>query len=173
MRQQHTKRGRGLRAIAVAALCLTVSFPAFALDSLGVFGSWGAFRDATHGRCYAIAQPVRGAARAAWKPFASVADWPGHGARDQVHIRLRALPRATAAITLSIGERHFTLTGGGADAWAPDARGDAAIVAAMRSGSSMSVETVDARGRPLVDVYQLRGAATAIDAAALACARLR
>jgi hypothetical protein len=33
----------------------------------------------------------------------------------------------------------------------------------------MSVESVARGGRPFVDVYALKGAATAIDAAALAC----
>jgi hypothetical protein len=37
----------------------------------------------------------------------------------------------------------------------------------------MSVQTRDARGRGFADTYALRGAATAIDAAALGCARLR
>ena len=59
------------------------------------------------------------------------------------------------------------------DAWAADARGDATIIAAMRSASSMSIQTRDAQGRAFADAYALRGAATAIDAAALGCARLR
>jgi hypothetical protein len=33
----------------------------------------------------------------------------------------------------------------------------------------MSIEAVGAGGRPFTDVYRLDGAATAIDAAALAC----
>ena len=43
----------------------------------------------------------------------------------------------------------------------------------MRSASSMSVSSVGANGRAFADSYALRGAATAIDAAALGCARLR
>ena len=38
-----------------------------------------------------------------------------------------------ARVTLSIGERRFELIAGLADAWATDARADAAIVAAMSS----------------------------------------
>ena len=75
-----------------------------------------------------------------------------------------------AAVTLSVGERRFALVGRGADAWATDGPSDRAIVAAMRGGRSMSVETVAAGGAPFADVYALTGAATAIDAAALACA---
>ena len=36
-------------------------------------------------------------------------------------------------------------------------RADAAIVTAMRGGSSMSVEAIDLRGRPFADTYRLRG----------------
>ena len=52
-------------------------------------------------------------------------------------------------------------------------RMDAAIVAAMRSAPSMSVESGTATGGAIADTYRLRGAATAIDAAALGCAKLR
>ena len=74
-------------------------------------------------------------------------------------------------MTLSIGERRFALVATGLDAWAADAPSDRALVAAMRAGRSMSVEAVGAGGRPFADVYALAGAATAIDAAARACAR--
>jgi hypothetical protein len=40
----------------------------------------------------------------------------------------------------------------------------------MRSGLSMTIETRSLRGGILRDHYQLRGAPSAIDAAALACA---
>jgi hypothetical protein len=65
------------------------------------------------------------------------------------------------------------MVAGSADAWAPDPRTDAAIVAAMRSGQRMSISAISGNGSRLVDTYMLKGAATAIDAAALGCARGR
>lgn len=141
--------------------------PSSARDSLGVYGSWGAFTDPSPPRCYAIAQPVQ--AGGAGRPFASIATWPGHGARNQLHVRLSRERDARARVTLSVGERRFELVAGGTDAWAADARTDAAIVSAIRAGRSMSVETLARNGQPFADVYALRGAATAIDAASLAC----
>jgi len=143
--------------------------PAAARTALGVFGSWAAFRDATPRQCYAIAAPVQRHRRAPQQPFVAVADRPARDTRSQLHVRLRDARGPDAPITLSIGDRHFRLIGTGADAWAADARADRAIVAAMRGGPSLSIETVDSRGRPMVDVYRLEGAATAIDAAALDC----
>ena len=136
-------------------------------DALGVYGSWGAFRDPSPLRCFAIAEPVE---RRRSQPFASIATWPREGIRNQLHIRLSRPRAANARVTLSIGERRFELRAGDADAWAPDSRTDAAVVAAMRDGRSMSVETVAANGAAFADSYALKGAATAIDAAALGCA---
>ena len=155
-------------------LSLLVAGRADAREALGVFEGWGAFRDDRPVRCFAIAEPVRRVGRKApWRPFASVAHWPAQGVRGQLHIRMRALKLHGAPVWLSIGDQRFQLAAGGADAWAPDARADAAVIAAIRSGTRMSIETRGQNGRPLVDAYALRGAATAIDAAALACARLR
>ncbi len=134
---------------------------------LGVFQSWGAFRDPSPRHCFAIAVPVEKYAQA--QPFASIATWPGDHVHDQLHIRLSRARGPNARVTLSIGERRFELLAGESDAWAPDARTDAAVVEAIRDGRSMSVETVSAAGVPFADTYSLKGAATAIDAAALGC----
>lgn len=155
--------------LALSILLVLIAPAAQARDALGQFEGWGAFRDPRPLRCFAIAAPARGG-RGAWKPFASVATWPGLRVRGQVHVRLRNAKRPDTPVYLTVGEQRFLLASGGADAWAPDARTDAAIVAAMRGGSSMSVEALDLRGRPFADTYRLRGAATAIDAAALGCA---
>ena len=157
---------------AAALLALLLAAPAGARDSLGIYDNWGAFSDAAPRRCFAIAEPVQPKADTGrWRPFAANSTWPGQGERNQLHVRLSRERNPRAAVTLSIGERRFDLVAGNADAWAPDARTDAAIVAAMRSGRSMSVETLSKAGRPFADVYALRGAATAIDAATLGCAR--
>ena len=163
-------------ACALSILLLLVASPTMARDSLGIFDGWGAFRDPGAGqgtpRCYAIAQPVARRGQAS-RGFASVGTWPRQKVRGQVHIRVSRALAARAPVTLTVGERRFTLVAGQMDAWAVDARGDAQIVAAMRSASSMSVAGVGADGRGFTDSYALRGAATAIDAAALGCARLR
>lgn len=159
-----------MRRIALALLFITG--PAQARDSLGVFEGWGAFRDAEPLRCYAIAEPIRSSS-GKWRPFASIAHWPGEGVRGQIHIRLSREARKGARIVLSIDDQRIALVGNGADAWAASPRGDASIIAALRSGRSMSITTVAATGGGFADTYRLKGAATAIDAAALGCAQGR
>lgn len=152
-----------------ALLLALLGTPAAARDSLGVFDSWGAFTDPSPLHCYAIAQPAQSGGASRWRPFASISTWPGKSLRGQLHIRLSRERNPQSRVTLSVGERRFELVAGNADAWAPDARTDSAIVAAIRSSRSMSVETLAKTGAPFADVYALRGAATAIDAATLGC----
>jgi len=150
-----------------ALLILAVAVPAAGRDTIGIYKGWGAFRDAVPARCYAIAKPVMAGGRSSG--FASIATWPKRGLRASLHIRLSRVRDRSAGVTLTVGERRFALVASGLDAWASDGPSDRAIVAALRSGRSMSVEAVGVGGRPFADVYALSGAATAIDAAVLAC----
>ena len=159
---------------ALALLTTTLAIlaaPAQARESLGLYGTWGAFRDPLVPRCYAIAMAEPSAMQRDYQPFAAIGSWPRRGARGQVHFRL-SRQLASAAITLRIGDKRIALTGGG-DAW-PRGDGDnAAIVAAMRSATSMTVNARDARGRPFANTWALPGAASAMDAALIGCAKLR
>jgi len=162
---------RGATRILIAASTMLLGGPAWARDPLGVFGNWGAFRDAAPRRCFAIAEPDPIRTRGDWRPFASIANWPAHGIRNQLHVRLRKNRAGDTAVTLSIGDLRFPLVAGRADAWAADPHADAAIVRAIRSGEWMVVSAKAEKGGTFVDSYRLRGAATAIDASTIACAR--
>ena len=153
-------RGRNFLFVSLA-----LAAPAAAQQqSLGIFGTWGAF--AGDERCHAIAEPWQAPAAEGWRPFVASGTWPGRNISGQLHVRLSREKRAGSAVLLRIDGRAFQLRGGGRDAWAPDARADEEIVAAMRTGLEMTVETRSTAGRLVRDQYRLRGAATAIDAAA-------
>ena len=157
-----------MRRLAIIFLCMALATPAAAQRRpLGTWSFWGAFRD--NERCFAIAEPVDRNRDA--RPFASVGWWPARGFAGQVHVRLADEKRQGSAVLLRIDGRSFQLAAGPRDAWAPDAAADAEIVAAMRTGIEMVIETRSARGALMRDTYRLRGAATAIDAAAIACRR--
>ena len=154
-----------------ALVLLALAVPLSAKDSLGVFSDWGAFRDPAVPRCYAIAMAAPSRLQRDFEPFATVGTWPRRNLRGQVHFRLSRQLAAGSAITLAIGGKSFRLSGGGGDAWAEDRTMDAAIVAAMRSATRMTIRATDTRGRRFANTYSLAGAATAMDAATLACAR--
>ena len=121
-------------------MMLVAPAEAQARDSLGVFEQWGAFRDPQEPRCYAIAEPTRSSSGSAkWKAFASVGNWPKRRVRGQLYVRLSRERAEGSTVYLSIGERRFALVSGESDAWAQDARMDAAIVAAMHMGGAHEI----------------------------------
>ncbi|CAA9488918.1 MAG: hypothetical protein AVDCRST_MAG91-435 [uncultured Sphingomonadaceae bacterium] len=158
-------RGKWGLLIALPVLGLLANTAAVAREVLGVHGNWAAFRAEDPARCYAVAAPVVAADGA----FASVATWPARRIPGQLHLRLGRPARGGSAILLTIEGRPFQLVGRGVDAWASDAATDRAIVAAMRTGVSMSVAARDTAGRSFGHAFPLSGAATATDAAVLAC----
>jgi len=163
------------RATLLVSLTLLAA-PALARDSLGMFGSWGAFRDpqASGGpRCYAIAMAAPSTLQRDYQPYAAIGTWPRQQVRGQIHFRLSRKLQPNTPITLIMSGQRYQLVGGGGDAWAADKRMDAAIVAAMRSAGEMTVSARGADGRGFTNTWSLDGAATAMDAAAVGCARLR
>lgn len=158
-----------LRMLSIGLALLALATPAIAADSLGIFDGWGAFRDTARGnlRCYAIARP----ATRTTTGYASIGYWPDARIRGQFYARLPGDAAQGRDLGVTIGTARFALVGNGANAWARDARTDAAIVAAIRSAASMTIAGTGASGRRFNVRYALKGAATAIDAAALGCAR--
>ena len=164
----------------VVALCARASLPLLAISLaaavepksvLGVFGDWAAFAEPALQRCYAIARMEGGSRPSQPVGYASVGFFPGRGVRAQPFFRLSRPKRAGSAAILTVDGRPFRLVGSGHDAWPRDRRADVAVVAGMRGGTRMQLTSYGVNGRRFVDRYALRGAATAIDAAAIACVR--
>lgn len=90
----------------------------------------------------------------------------------QFAARLSRSPRTGATVMLHIGKRPFLLMSRGDLAWSRGPRQEQAIIAAMRKGGGMRVETRSPAGGRIVDRYSLNGAPLAIDAAAACAAAL-
>jgi hypothetical protein len=160
---------RLLAPFALGAL-LALAAPLAARDSLGVYDGWAAFRDAKPARCYAIAK-AQGSPPA--PAYATISNWPEKGVRGALHFVLSRDVAQTGSVRLVVGNTRFTLVAKGRNAWAKDARDDAAIVAALRSAARMSVSASGAKGGGFTDRYALAGVATAMDAATVGCAKPR
>jgi len=156
-----------------AAICALAPFPAHAREDLGMYGEWGTFRDRQTPRCYAIAMAEPSKLQRDYQPYAAIGTWPKRGVRNQLHLRVSRKLAKGERIVLKVGDHRFTLTGGGGDAWAKDKKMNAAIIARMRSAESMTVYARGANGKRFSNTWQLDGAASAIDAASLGCAKLR
>jgi hypothetical protein len=146
-----------------------VAAPVLAKDRLGVFQSWAAFRDPATPRCYAIAAPEEMVGTPLRKAYLSVGFWPKQGVAGQVYVSLSRERSSNSSITLTAGGRRFRLVANTLGGWAVDRRMDQAIIAAIRSASALSIESIGRDGRSIVDAYSLRGAPSAVDAAALGC----
>lgn len=162
-----------MRLLVLPILLALGASPASARESLGLYGSWGAFRDPLVPRCYAIAMAEPSQMQRDYQPYAAIGTWPRRGARSQVHLRLSRKLAPDARVTLRVGDKRILLTAGGGDAWPRSETDNAAIIAAMRSAASMTVSARDARRRPFANTWLLPGAASAMDAALIGCARLR
>lgn len=158
-----------MRTVFLGAVIL-IAAPAIAKDRLGIYQGWAAFRD-TGTRCYAIAEADETAGTPSQTGYLSISFWPKQRVTHQVYVRLSRARSENSGITLNTGGRRFRLRADGSQGWAPDRETDLVIVAAMRSAASLSVESIGRDGRPIVDAYALRGAPSAIDAAALGCAK--
>jgi hypothetical protein len=160
-----------MRRLLLPLLALIAS-PAAARDSLGVWNDWGAFRDIGVPRCYAIAMPVEMVGRRGdFQPYLTIGTWPQRGVRGELHVRLARKLGINGPVRISVGGQSFALAPGQADAWAPDQRTNAAVTAAMRSASELTVSARGTNGKVFRDTYRLAGAASAMDAASLGCAR--
>lgn len=158
-----------MKALGWLLCVLMMSTPLAAKERLGVYQGWAAFRDPATPRCYAIAEPEETLRKPILPAFLSIGFWPKRSVSHQIYVRISRDRSPNSGVTLSAGGRRFKLKASGATAWATDRRMDLAILAAMRSATSLSIETIGDDGKSIVDAYSLRGAPSAIDAAALGC----
>ena len=131
-------------------------------------GAWAAIDRGTS--CEALSRSLHVAAKGKVQAVAGFTFSADRRRWGEFHVRLRRMPRAGAAVMLRIDNRPFLLVSQGIEAWSDGPIQEQAIIAALRAAAGMSVESRDASGGRFVDPYSLDGAATAIDAAAAACA---
>ena len=155
---------------AAPLLFLGIAVPAAASPGAIVYagGAWAAIdRGPT---CEALARSVRIAPKGKVQATAGFSFSADRRRWGEFHTRLRRMPRPGAAVMLRIDKQPYLLVSRGNMAWSDGPLQERAIIAALRDATGMSVESRDGLGRRFVDAYALDGAATAIDAAAAACA---
>jgi hypothetical protein len=147
------------RFVPVMALAGALAAPLGARAIIGGFGAWAAFCDEPR-KCFAISQPDERSSH----PFLSVAVI-GRGPKVVAHVG-----RRVRDASIRIGDMRFDLAVAGEDAIA-DSATSRRIVAAMRAGDALTVSGRSTKGGGFRHHYQLTGAPSAIDAAALASRR--
>ena len=157
-----------LSLVSLAAVVVGIS-PASGRGAV-VFagGAWAAVDRG--GTCEALSRSVRIAAKGKVQATAGFAFSADRHRWGEFHAVLRRMPRPGASVMLRVGDQPFLLVSRGNLAWSSGPLQEQAIIAAVRGASGMSVESRDSAGHSFADPYSLDGAATAIDAAAAACA---
>ncbi len=156
-----------MRQALLVIAALAAATPLLAKERLGAFQGWAAFQDPDIARCYAIGAPEDSNG----KGYLSIGFWPKKGISHQIYAQLSRPRSSNSGITLNAGGRRFRLSANGNSGVAADRQSDMAIIAAIRNASSLSIESTASDGSTIIDAYVLRGAASAIDAAALGCAK--
>lgn len=149
-------------AILLLALAATAPPPRIAFAG----GNWAAIDFGS--RCEARSRPLW--FKPGTEPYAGFAFDRSGRPHGQLYVHLGRAARAGASVIATIGDQPFLLAGNGEWAWSVNAAQQQAILGAARYGQNMWVDSRDTGGRRIVDRYDLSGAATAIDAAAAACA---
>jgi len=158
-----------MRLSILVLAAVSSAAPASACHMLFARGDWAAIDFGS--RCEARSRMLQPPAEVKPPPFSAFLFDPSGPAHGQFYVRLSRPTKAGSAVMLSVGNLPFLLTGGGGQsAWSRSPAQSQAIMAAVRGGGTMRVEFRDISGRRYSDYYGLTGAATAIDAAAAACA---
>ena len=154
-----------LTTLAIATIAVAT---AAAATVVYAGGAWAAIdRGPT---CEALSRSLRVAAKGKVQAVAGFTFTPDRRRWGEFHTRMRRMPRAGAAVLLRIDDQPFLLVSRANEAWSDGPRQEEAIIAALREANGMAVESRDSSGGRFIDPYSLDGAATAIDAAAAACA---
>lgn len=150
-------------------LLLGLAAPAVARGEV-VFagGAWAAIDRGT--TCEALSRSQKVLPKDKVQPVAGFTFTPDHNRWGEFHARLSRMPRGDATVMLKVGEQSFLLATRGGWAWSRGPVQAEAIIATVRNGGWMSVESRDGSGVRFSDPYLLDGAPTAIDAAAARCA---
>jgi hypothetical protein len=159
------------RLLQFAALGLGVmGVPAMAQEptSLGKFENWEAYTyQARDSRvCYIYAAPTKSEAAKKVKRdpvYFMVTHWPGRKVREQISTIIGYPFKEESLVKLKVDDKIFDLYTNGDMAWADGAETDKAIVAAMKSGSSLTISGTSWRGTATTDTYSLAGVQTAMD----------
>jgi hypothetical protein len=167
------------RFITVPALAL---LPTLALGqapgnptSLGASGDWEAFTYEAEGSkvCYVYSQPKKSEANkksAARNPiYFMVTHWPGKKVKAQPSTVIGYSFKEGSDVKLSIDARDFILYPVDNMAWTDKVETERAILAAMKSGKSMSITGTSAKGTVTKDSYSLAGISAAMDTIDGAC----
>ncbi len=116
--------------------------------------------------CYIYAAPEKSEAAKKVKRdpiYLMITHWPGRKVRGQISTIIGYPFKDESMATISVDGKDFELYTVGDMAWTDKDETDAAILAAMKQGTSLSVKGTSSRGTVTADTYSLAGISAAMD----------
>ena len=130
-------------------------------QTIGRNSDWIAYTYQSGGKtvCYMASTPTKAEGNYSKRGhiYALVTHHPDADSQGEFSIVTGYTYKTDSEVEVEIGGQKFSLFTDKDRAWAPDARTDSSIVAAMIKGSKMTVSGVSSRGTKTADTYSLSG----------------
>lgn len=142
-------------------------------ESLGQFNDWAAYtyKAADTKVCYISSQPKSTEPKTAKRDpvFFLVTHMPGRKVRGEVSTIIGYPFKKDTTVELKVDEAAYQLFTNADGAWADSGSTEKKIVAAMKTGSALTVKGTSWRGTETIDSYSLNGVSAALKKIDEAC----
>ncbi len=168
-----------VRAVCAAAMALATS-SAFAQEStnrVATLTDWSVFTEGSPQECWGVSSPKETVNSRSGQPVSVrrgdillfVTFRPGTGARGEVSFT-GGYPFATGStVKINIDGTDYDLFSDGEWAWPASGEADAALLAAMKRGTTAILSAASGRGTETKDTFSLRGFTAAMQEAEKRC----
>jgi hypothetical protein len=168
-----------LAAAGFFALSTTAALaagPTSGATSIIVSKSWTAYKsgDGANKMCFVASQPTDtkyqpAGVRSRDPAYFMITTIPGKKIKNEASTIIGYPFKNGTKVTVDVGGTKFTMFTEKDNAWIENPADESALVTAMRSGKTMSVQGTSARGTVSTDTYSLSGISAALDAIAKEC----
>jgi hypothetical protein len=164
------------RTLLIAAVMTGLpGVAAEAATQIGSFKQWNAYthNDQEGKVCYIASQPqdskYSGTIKGRDPAFFMVTTKPAKNIRNEASTIIGYPFKADSKVTVDVDGKKFTMFTQADGAWMEDQSQESALIAAMKSGTEMTVSGTSRRGTESTDSYSLSGITAALDAIAKEC----
>jgi hypothetical protein len=162
-----------IKPLLACALVLAASLPATAQSArvLGDFRDWASYAadDGSGTICFAMSRPKSSEPAIDGAAYLYITNRPGEDVSSEFNVVAGYTFQTGSVATVSIGGQNFNLFTQGDAAWLDDAGQSAALAAAIRAGSTLTIQGTNAAGSRVIQNYSLSGATAAQQAVGAEC----
>lgn len=162
-----------IKPLLALVLVAAAALPAAAQSArvLGDFRDWSSYAADDGGGtiCFAMTRPKNSDPAVSGEAYVYVTNRPGEDVTSEFNVVAGYTFQTGSTASVSVGGQSFPLFTQGDAAWLDDAGQSAALAAAIRAGSTLTVEGTNASGQRVVQNYSLSGATAAQQAVGAEC----